>query len=276
MDGWAGQIGVLRASSPVSPSLTLGTADKWVSAAILLKAGSAGAVPGGLRIVHLAHENIPYHTSAGGTGAPFANPLPLQFPCSGNLLVAMIGGGNAPETVTSMTDTSGNTWSQAGPTYAGGDAIVQVYYAGNATPSSDLGLTSQWAATLGDFTYFLYDVAGASSTPLDTTAGGSGNQSTAGNLTLPFTLTPASTGEIVFSQVMWDYNTGSGLVGQLFDTNTFTGESESGPEPVDENNGWGHAITTTTQPMSFTWNLLFGDLPVGAWAGMAVAFKANP
>ncbi|MGO9834891.1 MAG: hypothetical protein ACLP1X_11790, partial [Polyangiaceae bacterium] len=109
-----------------------------------------------------------------------------------------------------------------------------------------------------------------------TTVGGGGSQGTAGSLTLPFTLTPAAPGEIVFSEVMWDFNTGSGLVGQLFDTNTFTGESESGPEPVDENNGWGHVIATTTAPLSFTWSVLFADLPVGSWAGMAAAFKAGP
>jgi hypothetical protein len=72
---------------------------------------------------------------------------------------------------------------------------------------------------------------------------------------------------------MWDFNTGSGLTGQLFDTNTFSGESQSGPEPVDENNGWGHVIATTTQPVGFTWTVLFAGLPVGSWAGMAAAFK---
>ena len=276
MDGWAGQYGVADSTAATNPTMTMGTSDKWASAAILLKKGSSGGVPTGLRIVHLVHENVPYNVPAGGTGNPFPNPLSLQFPCSGNLLVAIIGGGNGPETVTGMMDTNHDSWSQAGKTYAGGDAVSQAFYAAEATASEDLDLRVSWTGTEGDYTFFLYDLIGAASAPLDTTAGGNGSQATAGNLTMSFTLTPASTGEIVFVEAMWDYNTGSGLVGQLFDTNTFSGESQSGPEPVDENNGWGHGFATTMSPVSFTWTLLFPGLATGTWAGMAAAFKAAP
>ena len=92
---------------------------------------------------------------------------------------------------------------------------------------------------------------------------------------MPFTITPAVSNEIIFSQVIWDFNTGTGLNGQLFDTNTFSGESVSGPESVDENNGWGHVITTSTDPVSFVWTVLSDNLPVGNWAGNAVAFTAG-
>jgi hypothetical protein len=274
-DGWAGQYGVYLSTSAINPTMTMGTNQKWVSAAILLKSGNSGSVPSGMRIVHLVHENIPYHVSSGGTGNPFPNPTSLQFPCSGNLLVAMIGGGNASETVTSMIDTNLNTWAQAGSTFVRfGNDTVQAYYAGNAAPSSDLRLTLNWTGGSGDFTIFFYDVTGAASSPLDTSVGGIGTQTTAGNLTMPFMITPATPHEIIFSQVIWDQNTGTGLVGQLFDTNTFSGESLSGPEPVDENNGWGHVITTSTGSVTFTWTALSTSLPVGAWAGNAVAFKA--
>ena len=93
MDGWAGQYGVYGSASAINPTMSMGTSQNWVTAAILLQEGNAGSVPSGMRIVHLVHENIPYHTAAGGTGTPFPNPVPLQFPSSGNLLVAMIGGG---------------------------------------------------------------------------------------------------------------------------------------------------------------------------------------
>jgi hypothetical protein len=95
---------------------------------------------------------------------------------------------------------------------------------------------------------------------------------------MPFTITPAEANEIIFEEVIWDYNTGSGLVGQgqFFDTNTFDGESASGPEPVDQNNGWGHAITTGTNPVGITWETMYSGLPTGNWAGMAAAFKPAP
>jgi len=274
LDGLAAQWFVSSGTAAVDPTMTLGTSDDWISAAVLLKAGSAGAVPGGMRVAHLLHENIPYHTSAGGSGDPFANPLPLQVPCSGNLLVAMIGGGNGPEYVTSIDDTAKNTWTQAGNNYSQGDATVQVFYAAGLTSSLDLGVNVHWGGNAGDYTIFFYDVVGAAPSPLDTTVGGGAAMNTAGSLMFPFTLTPAQANEIVLSEVMWDYNTGSGLSGQLFDTNTFSGESQSGPEPVDENNGWGHVVTTSTSPVTFTWTTLFAGLPVGSWAGMAAAFKA--
>ena len=67
MDGWAGQYGVYDSTSAINPTMSMGTNQKWVSAAILLEAGTSGSVPLGMRIVHLVHENIPYHTAAGGT-----------------------------------------------------------------------------------------------------------------------------------------------------------------------------------------------------------------
>ena len=283
MDGWAGQYGVYDSTSVINPTMSMGTSQNWVTAAILLKQGSAGSVPSGMRVVHMVHENIPYNIYAGGTENPFPNPLPLQFPASGNLLVAMIGGGDESETITSMTDTNNNTWSQAGSTFiAPNSDTVQTYYAGNATSSSNLGLTLNWTGTSGDFTIFLYDVTGAASSPLDTATGATGNQdSTNGTLTVPYTLTPAQSGELIFTDIMWDFNTAAGLSSNTetsyFDTNTFSGESLSGPEPVDENNGWGHVIYTGTTAISFTWSQLSNTLPAGNWASMAVAFlPANP
>jgi len=283
MDGWAGQYGVYDSTSVINPTMSMGTSQNWVTAAILLKQGSAGSVPSGMRVVHMVHENIPYNIYAGGTENPFPNPLPLQFPASGNLLVAMIGGGDESETITSMTDTNNNTWSQAGSTFiAPNSDTVQTYYAGNATSSSNLGLTLNWTGTSGDFTIFLYDVTGAATSPLDTATGATGNQdSTNGTLTVPYTLTPAQSGELIFTDIMWDFNTAMGLSSNTetsyFDTNTFSGESLSGPEPVDENNGWGHVIYTGTTAISFTWSQLSNTLPAGNWASMAVAFlPANP
>jgi len=275
MDGLAGQYGIYNSTSAINPTMGMGTTQDWASAAILLKTGSSGGVPAGMRIIHLVHENIPEHVASGGTGNPFPNPLPLQFPSSGNLLVAMIGGGNNSETVTSMTDTSNNTWTQAGATQViAGNDTAQSYYAGNAVSASNLHLTLNWSGGDGDFTIFFYDVIGAAASPLDTAVGNTGTQAVAGNLAMPFTITPAVADEIIFAQVIWDFNTANGLLELDFDTNTFSGESQSGPEPVDENNGWGHVITTTTATVQFTWTPEFPGLAVGNWAGNAVAFKA--
>jgi hypothetical protein len=279
VDGWAGQYGLYNSTAAINPTLTMGTSQKWISAAVLLKTGTSGSVPSGMRIVHLVHENIPEHTEAGGTGNPFPNPTSLQFPSSGNLLVAMIGGGFYSGTVTSLTDTNSNTWQQTGTTQViENNDTAFVYYAGNATSSGNLALTLHWTTTDGDFTIFLYDVAGAAASPLDTTAGNTGTQTSAGNLTVPFTITPAGAGELLFTEIIWDFNTGAGLsgAGWFFDTNTFSGENQSGPEPIDQNNGWGHYITTSSSPVSMTWEVMYSGLTVGNWASVAVTFKPAP
>jgi len=249
----------------------------------LLKAGPAGGVPTGMRIVHLMHENIPSSLGGGGSGNPFPSTIPLQLASSGNLLVAMIGGGNPSNTVSSITDTKTNTWTQAGvPQVIANNDTVQAFFAANATSSPDLALTLNWSSNGGgDFTIFFYDVAGAATSPLDSgsVVGTTGTQPALGDLTLPFSVTPASANEIIFVQTIWDANTGVGLTGagQFFDANWFDGESLGGPEPVDENNGWGHVPTTNTTPVTFTW--IPKDLtqqPFGNWAAMALAFKAGP
>ena len=279
LDGWAAQYGVYNSTSAINPTFSMGTSQKWISAGILLKTGATGGVPTGMRIVHLVHENVPYHADAGGTGNPFPNPTVVQFPSSGNLLVAMIGGGYTACTVTGLTDNNNNAWAQAGATQIeAGNDVTQAFYAGSANTSGNLRLTVSWSDTDGDFTFFLYDVTGAAAAPLDTSGGATGSQSTAGNLTMPFTISPAEAGELIFTEVIWDWNTGAGLAGSgwYFDTNTFDGEDQSGPEPIDQNNGWGHYWTTGTAPVSITWETMYVGLATGSWADSTVAFRPAP
>ncbi|HTB79030.1 MAG TPA: hypothetical protein VK762_37560 [Polyangiaceae bacterium] len=265
-DGWAGQLGTGAAS------MALGSGTHWASAAVLLRAGAAGSVPSGMRIVRAMHNNVPSGAPAGGNGA-FPNPLTLQAPSSGNLLVALVAGGcgcSVVPKVTGMTDSSGNAWSGT-KTEAGGDAISQLYYAGSAVTSGSLQLSLSWSYTGSDETVIVYDIVGASSAPFDVSAGGSGT-SNGGNLTLPFTITPAGAGELVFVATPWDFDTAGGLMGGLIDTMTTSGESQDGPFPIDENNGWGHAVSTSTSPIQFTWVPLFNG-EFGNYSAVAAAFK---
>ena len=265
-DGWAGQLGTGAAS------MALGSGTHWASAAVLLRAGTAGSVPSGMRIVRAMHNNVPSGAPAGGNGA-FPNPLTLQAPSSGNLLVALVAGGcgcSVVPKVTGMTDSSGNAWSST-KTEAGGDAISQLYYAGSAATSGSLQLSFSWSYTGSDETVIVYDIVGAASAPFDGSAGGSGT-SNGGNLTLPFTITPASAGELVFVATPWDFDTAGGLMGGLIDTMTTSGESQDGPFPIDENNGWGHAVSTSTSPIQFTWVPLFNG-EFGNYSAVAAAFK---
>lgn len=276
LDGWAGQFGIYGSSGALSPVMSLGTPARWVTAAALFRTGAAGQVPSGLRIVHLLHENIPYHTAAGGTGDPFANPVSAQFPCSGNLLVAMIGGGNGVETASEITDSHDNPWQEVGAAeHIQGDASVQTFYAASPNCSSGLALSVTFGGNAGDYTMLLYDLASAAPSPLDTSVAGGGDYQTAGTLDTGLVLTPTTSDEIVFAEVMWDWNTATGLVGGLSDTNLFDGESVSGPEPVDENNGWGHVMVNGPGSIDFKWQVLSDSIAVGNWTASAVAFKGQ-
>jgi hypothetical protein len=265
-------------TSPINPAMTLGTSAAWISAAVLIKSGGAGGVPGGMRIAHTLHENIPYTTGGGGTGSNWVNPVVIQFPCSGNTLAIMHqGGGNNPNAyITGITDSNGNTWTQAG-LYTPYSGTAQGYYAANVTCSSTETLAVTFNRSDGDETLVLYDIVGAASLPLDTQNGGGGALDTdSSTITVGFTLTPGTANELVFAEAAWLNNTGTGVTGtgQLFDSAYYSGENQDGPQPVDQNNGWLHYYVNGTSTISFTFNLLLSTDPPGDYAGMAMAFKS--
>jgi hypothetical protein len=277
LDGWAGQFGIYGSGGAFSPLMSQGASARWITAAALFKTGATGQVPPGLRIVHLLHQNIPYNTGAGGTGNPFTNPVSAQFPCSGDLLVAMIGGGNGVETVSEITDSRGNAWLQAGGTeYIRGDASVQSFYVQTPACSPDLALSIRFGGNTGDYTMLLYDVANANTaSPLDKGVAAGGDEQAVGALDTGLTLETTASNEIVFTEVMWDFNTATGLVGGLSDINLFDGESLNGPQPVDENNGWGHVIVNSPGNVDFKWDVLSDSTAVRNWTANAVAFKGR-
>jgi hypothetical protein len=278
MDGFAVQGGVYYGTAPIGAPLYMGTAQPWAAAGVTLKAGLAGSVPSGMRIVHLEHENVPYHTGANGghPSTPFPNPLTIQWPSSGDLLVAMISGGNQPETVTSIVDSRDNAWVEPCPTQiSANDPTTMGWYAGGASTDTNLQITLSWTGATGDYTLMLYDVAGAKlTTPLDACAGGTGDQtSTSGALTLPFTLTTTAPGDLVFAETPWQFNTCTGMTGGLFDANRFPGESLNGPEPVDENNCWGHVVVANPGTVGVTWTQRSTNTAAANWAASMMAFK---
>jgi len=273
MDGFAAQYGVYNSLSAINPAMSMGTSKSWLAVAALFKSGSTGGVPAGMRIVHLDHQNIPTMVMAGGNGTSFPNPLNVQFPCSGNLEVIAVGGGNPPAKVTSITDSNSNTWQLAGSYATTSDPVAAIFYAASATCSGTQQLTVHWDANTSDQTILYYDVVGASASPLDTTMGKTGTQSSAGSLTV-FSITPGtSSTELIICAVPVQFNTVTGLLNGFNDANTFDGESLSGPEPVDQNNGWGHFVTSSTNTVPVTWTFQDPTVPAQIWAAVAAAFK---
>ena len=278
-DGMAVQAGVNSAESAINPAMTLGTNTTWISAAVLLKSGATGGVPTGMRVAYEVHENIPYTTEGGGTGSGWPNPMTLQIPCeSGATIAAMMdGGGNeSPSTISSITDSNGNVWSQIA-LYSYGNNYAQAYYAKNVACSSGTELlTVTSVANTDDNTIVFYTILGASTDPLDTFSGGGQDVTTDSSiLTVNYTLTPSTPNELILGEENWDYNTATGVAGpnQLFDSGYYSGTSADGPEPIDENGGWMHYYANSTNQISFTYNMLLGTDPNQSSIGMAIAFK---
>jgi hypothetical protein len=251
----------------------MGTSAAWASAAVFLKVGAVGSVPSGMRIVHLLHEFCPGTAS---TGNPFPNPYPVQFPSSGNLIVAMPGGGNPTGNVTGVSDSESNTWAQAGPTETGGNNVSAIWYVANAATASTLSTSFTFNNDTTDYSMLLYDIAGAAaSAPLDAVAASNGEVDNNYAPVAPFKLTTTNATDLVLSQIIWDDNTANGCgSGCLFDANIFDGENINGPEPVDQNNGWGHFYTTSAGTVSFTWTGLDTSDPQSGWSSIAAAFKS--
>jgi hypothetical protein len=266
VDGFA-----VDSSTSTTPTITLGTADAWVSAAVGLKSGQTGSVPGGIRIVHLQHQALPVNAFAGGNGS-FQNPTHLQFPCSGAVPTAMVAGG--VQTVLSITDTQGNAWKSVAPYQTQFDSSAQAWAAPGSSCSTSLGMVVSWDGNRSDQTLMLYDAVGV--TAVDKAVGGTGDQAPPGNvpasLDLGFTLTPTATPELVIAAAAWDNNTAAGIAGLWLDTNRVSHENCDG-YPIDENNGWAHGVTTSSGPTGFVWTGLCSPENFSNWSGVALSLK---
>jgi len=172
-----------------------------------------------------------------------------------------------------LTDSKSNTWQLAGSYATTNDPVAGIFYAASATCSGTQKLIVHWDANTGDQTILYYVVVGSSTSPLDTTAGNVGTQSSAGNLTVLSTTPGTSSTEFIFCAMPVQFNTVIGLANGFNDANTFDGESLDGPEPVDQNNGWGHFVTSSTNTVPVAWTFQSPTEAAQIGASIAAAFK---
>lgn len=117
---------------------------------------------------------------------------------SGNLLVALITR-TTGHAVSSVTDSAGNSWVQAGTTLSNADNNdFDIWYAKNATANAG-AVTATLASATTYLQMAIYEVSGAdTSAPYDTSATGSGF----GTAVASGTLTLATANEIIFAMVI--------------------------------------------------------------------------
>ena len=247
-----------------TPTMTMSPSDTWNTVAIALKPASAGSsAPAGIRVVGIQHYAVP--ASFG------SNPITIQFPCSGNLIVAVwlgIGGYD----ISRITDNSSNAYSSTGPAVAfGASGEAQIFHADNVVCSSNLQLqvSTTGSNTSGGSELVLYDISGAAASPFDAQGTATGNQTSPGNVSTA-SVTPSTSNGLVIAMLTVESNTITGVSPGLFDAGTTL--PAIGISPVDQNGGLAHNYNTDTSPELFVWPASGGA--VVNWASMAVAFKA--
>lgn len=289
LEGYAVQAGVYSSTTAFTPQITTGTSNPFTSCQVALKAASAGTAPTqALRIDNLGHFQFPNSTAT----------RTVQFPSLGNLIViAFAGGGDCPAntgnsgcatsaTTTGITSSPSNTWACAG-TVSGASAnnvTAQICYAANASTGSTMTISITRNVNGGSLTQDaidIYDVIGANTTPFDLGSGGqSGNQASVVTTLTTCTacLTPGTASGVVFYVGQWNFETAIAQTapsGGFFDAAVTNFRDVNGPQPVDQNGGFGHFYNTTTGSVTVTWTMANDATnAVGPWAGYVAHFKA--
>jgi hypothetical protein len=266
-DGLVSQWGVYNSTAAINPQLTMANASGYVAASMALKAATAGSpLPAGMQVIGIEH--IALSKPVGGTTPKF-----MQFATTGNLFIASIGPGGTNYAVTSVTDTKANTWTSSGAVLGDSNAgKSQKFYAQNATPGNNLGLTVNWTGgdNTTDANILWYDVAGAAASAFvshfsNFIFGGVGSAS---QFTAYTNVSPGTANGMAFAQMSVAFNTVCGSNNNLMiapatglcDSYSYGGEPLSGPEPVDQNNGWAHYTFSTNANQTWTWPMQTNNL----------------
>lgn len=277
LDGLAAEWGVYSSAASFTPQMTQNPGG-GICLAIAMKAGSAGgSQPSGIRLSGQQHED------------PWQNgptTMVTGFPVVGNCRVLTINSGAPAYKANAVADSDGNSWTIAGPQVSN-TSSQQIWYMANTTANPDLTVTITWNITTGSghADNILWDVSGASTGCIDSSAAGSGGSSGTGgyafatgsdsSTTNPLAsvqITPSVANDLLIGQLGVNLNTMGSMTSGFGDNSWYTGQNPDGPCPIDQNNGKGHQYQSSTSAFQFTWNLVYGD-PPGGWAASAVALS---
>src|SRR5436190_5383120 len=282
--GSSDQYHIQPTAGPITPTFSASGSATWGSVAIALKSATAGTAPPlGIRIIHLQHTLLQSVRAQNRV-----QPIVMQFPSSGNLLVGLFNG--AGPIATGVTDALGNTWSlpASATTTGGGQATsAQIVYAANAVTSPTLsGITVTLSEVgTGDDMFNLYDITGAATSPFDLGTTNLGNQTSNGPLTTGI-ITPTTSNGIVLHVNSIDFHTEASMsspAGGTFDTivndlnDDDPGRGGTEVSTLDMDNAYAHFYNPTTSRVSFTFTATFtpgGTQGVLLWGGATAAFKS--
>jgi hypothetical protein len=276
-DGCATEYGVQSSAGSITPTMTLTPTSTYSEYVVAFKAAAAGTAPTGEYVAHLMSWSSPFQA---------AQTYNFQFPSTGNLLFMSSTG--SVNSATGITDAN-NTWISTGATStnSAGSLTAQEFYVSGAATNTTGRIDAATTGT-GDTGFMFYDVAGAPAAPVVARSPIPGNQLVAG-ATVTWSEPIGNAGYfasdgVSYGDFMPGPNVGMAFVvgGQMFNTTTgfntpstpcifdaagWGGMPLNGPEPVDQNNTWGHCyFTQGTQPV-FAFNQSDATLRVQGFLG---------
>jgi hypothetical protein len=134
-------------------------------------------------------------------------------------------------------------------------------------------LPSQGQGIWSQMSFVIYDIAGAATSPFDTSWDASGNAPTEPEGNFSFgTITPSTSNGLVIATMA----TYSGVItaatgsGQVLDSATYGNETDA--DLMDNADAYGHYYNPNTSPITFSWTL--GAAQTSVEAPQIVAFKA--
>ena len=257
-NGCASEWEAASSAGSVTPTMTLATStgSTYIGFVIAFKSATAGTAPSGWYSDKLASWSSP-NNLAGQT-------FNFQFPSKGDFLFFTGNCGDmTPGTITDGT----NTWtSTGGATVNGGGPIVAEDYVANATANATGLISVATTATSGDCTFAFYDFTGAPSSVIvsrqtNNFTGGAAATLLWQNLNGPdgtanksgWLPDPSSGIAIIVggqvANTTTNFSTPAAPSPCVFDAGFYGGMSLTGPEPIDENNAYGHCyFTAGAQP----------------------------
>jgi hypothetical protein len=246
-------------TSSASVQFTYSGTNTILAVGLVIKQGPAGTAPTGMYVDHYQVDQ-----STGNNAVP--------FPSSGNLIVVTMTG--VGQYMTSITGSTGN-WLAPSSCYYNhsGQGTGQIAYAWGAVGSPSASYTPTFSSTPTAVIFEAFSVTNANPGPaaFDACTNSGGDQTTAANLTVGNTFTPANMNELIFNVAGVQEHTQMGLVADShghtpfapFSTNTLTDDdgysgcaSYGTPaSTLDEDDGWGWMVNSSDAlPITFIYS----------------------
>jgi hypothetical protein len=262
MLGTFAQYQVQSSAGAILPVVTVaGVTDAFNTVAIALRGGIQGsAPPPGIRIVGVHHVDY-YH------------PGTIIIPSSGNLLYVSTAFGSGNVNINSISSAPSNSWIEL-PNTGAANGPPQCFYAANATTSPNLTLAITGPTGISSqISFVIYDIAGAATSPFDTSWDASGNAPTEPEGNFSFgTITPSTSNGLVIATMATYSGVITATTGsvQVLDSVTYGNETDA--DLMDNADAYAHYYNSDTSPITFSWTL--GGDQSSAEAPQIVAFEA--